>query len=128
MERDDILDENLDPIERFEEVEKPKRPTAITVICIIGFLGPLAIIPVLLSGVASQIGAWYLPHLAISSIIGLTCMIGLWNMKKWAAYLYAAMVLINQVVLLTMGVWNLTALLIPGIVIAIAFSHLDKMD
>jgi hypothetical protein len=54
-------------------------------------------------------------------------MVGLWNMKRWAVFSYTGFVALNQLVLLVMGVWNVLALVIPGIVIAIAFMHLSKM-
>jgi hypothetical protein len=105
-----------------------KRPTAITVVCVIGFIGAAITIPLIFSDVARQIGSWYPPYLGLSAVIGLICMIGLWNMKKWAAYTYTAFVLINQIILLVMGVWNIMALLIPAIVVTIAMTHLKKMD
>lgn len=55
-------------------------------------------------------------------------MIGLWKMKKWAAYTYIGFVTLNQIVLLEMGVWNIMALVIPIIVIDIALAHVTKMD
>ena len=111
-----------------QQLQEKKRPTAITVVCVIGFIGAAFTIPVIFSAVARQIGSWYPPYLGFSAVVGLICMVGLWNMKKWAAYTYTAFFLINQVVLLTMGVWNIMALLIPAIVIGIAFTHLKKMD
>jgi hypothetical protein len=54
-------------------------------------------------------------------------MVGLWMMKKWAAYTYTGFVLLNQVVLLVMGVWNVMALLVPAIVIFFALKHVSKM-
>ncbi|MCJ7546724.1 MAG: hypothetical protein MUP30_07870 [Deltaproteobacteria bacterium] len=111
-----------------ETTEKAKRPTAITVICVISFLGTLITIPIIFSSIARQIGAWYPPYLAFSVVVGLVCMVGLWMMKKWAAYAYTGFVGINQVVLLAMGVWNIKALLIPGIVIFFALKHVAKMS
>ncbi len=122
MEQQEILD---------QFVQKPmnkKRPLVITVVCVISFIGAALTIPLIFSEVAGQIGSWYPPYLGFSAVIGLVCMIGLWNMKKWAAYTYTAFVLINQIVLLQMGVWNIMALLIPAIVICIALTHLKKMD
>lgn len=105
-----------------------KRPTAITVVCILGFIGAAFTIPLLFSDIAGQIGDWYPPYLALSSIIGLACMIGLWQMKKWAALTYTGFVALNQVVMLLMGLWTPMALIIPGIVVAIALTHIEKMD
>jgi hypothetical protein len=105
-----------------------KRPVAITVICILGFIGAALTVPLIFSPIARSIGAWYPPYLALSSVIGLICMIGLWMMKKWSIIVYTAFVAVNQVVMLAMGVWNVAALLIPAIVIAIGFSQFSKMD
>jgi len=110
-----------------EETEKAKRPTSITVICVIGFIGALITIPLIFSSIAQQIGAWYPPYLGFSAIVGLACMVGLWMMKKWAAYTYTGFVALNQVVLLAMGVWNFMALLIPAVVIFFALKHVKKM-
>ena len=55
-------------------------------------------------------------------------MIGSWKMKKWAAYTYTALFVINQFVLLSMGVWNILALLLPAVVVAIALTNVKKMD
>ena len=111
-----------------ETVEKAKRPTSITVICVIGFLGALISLPLIFSPIALQIGSWYPPYLGVSSIVGLVCMVGLWTMKKWAAYAYTGFVALNQIVLLAMGVWNVMALLIPAVVIFFALKHVSKMS
>ncbi len=104
------------------------RPTVITVICILGFIGVALTVPLIFSNVAQSIGSWYPPYLGASAVVGLICMVGLWKMKKWAVFLYTLLVVINQVVLFTMGVWNPFALLIPAIIIAIGFANLSKMS
>jgi hypothetical protein len=103
------------------------RPTAITVICILGFIGGLLTIPFIFTNIARNIGAWYPPYLAFSAVVGFVCMVGLWKMRRWAVFTYTGFVALNQIVMLAMGVWSVFALLIPGIVIAIAFTHLSKM-
>lgn len=108
--------------------EKAKRPIAITIICVLGLLGAVISVPLIFSSVARGIGAWYPPSLALCSVIGLACMVGLWMMRKWAVFLYTGMVAVNQVVLLAMGVWNPLALALPLIVVAVAFMNLSKMS
>jgi len=107
---------------------KTKRPVSITVICVVGFIGAIITIPLIFSAMAQQVGAWYPPYLAFSAVVGLGCMFGLWMMKKWAAYTYTALVALNQVVLLAMGVWNIWALVIPVIVIIFALKNVSKMS
>src|SRR5215831_2339575 len=103
------------------------RPLSITVICIVGLLGALLVVPMVKSPMAAAIGAWYPPYLAISAAVGGVCMLGLWFMKRWAAYAYAGFVLLNQVVLLAAGRWTPLALLIPGIVVYFALKHSPRM-
>ena len=103
------------------------RPTAITVICVIGFIGALIVLPVIFTDAARRIGAWYPPALAFSAVVGLICMVGLWQMRRWAVFTYAAFCVLNQIVLISMGVWSPFALILPGIVVAISFSYLSKM-
>lgn len=111
-----------------DKIEQKKRPTVITVICIMGFIGAVFTIPLIFSRTAERIGDWYPPYLGFSSIIGLICMIGLWQMKKWAAYTYTGFAILNQFVLLVMGVWNIMALIIPAIIIGIIMAHFEEMD
>lgn len=79
------------------------RPTSITVVCIIGFLGAIVSVLILFSGAAQAVAAWYPAYLALASVVGLICFVGLWRMKKMAAYGYTALVVANQVVLLAAG-------------------------
>ncbi len=105
-----------------------KRPGAITAVCVIGLVGALVTVPLIFSPIAGQVGAWYPPYLAASVVVGAVCLFGLWTMKKWGAYGYSAFVGINQLVLLAMGAWNVMALVLPGIVVAIGLRHVGKMS
>jgi len=103
------------------------RPTAITVICILGFIGALMTIPLIFTDLARSIGAWYPGYLGVSVIVGLVCMLGFWQMRKWAVFAYTALVAVNQVILFMTGLWNIFGLVIPLVVIAIGFAYLSKM-
>ena len=111
-----------------ENPEPQKRPVAITVICVLGFIGVAIAVPLAFTGVARLVGSWYPPYLLLSAGMGLICMIGLWKMKKWAAYTYATLFLVNQVVLLSMGLWNISTAILPLIVVGIALSQVKNMD
>lgn len=107
--------------------EEAKRPVIIAVICVLGVIGALVAIPLIFSPLTREIGAWYPPVLALSVVIGLTCMVGLWQMRKWAAYTYTGFFVFNQVFLMVMGVWNIGSLLIPGIVVIVIMANIGKM-
>ena len=108
-------------------VAEPTRPVAITVICFLGFFGALVTIPGIFSELARQVGIWYPPYLAVSVAVGLVCMTGFWKMRKWAVYAYGGFYVLNQLMLLSMGVWNPIAILVPGLVLAITFGYLARM-
>ena len=110
-----------------ETSKKTQRPISITIICVVGFIGTFITIPLIFSPIAEQIGSWYPPYLGFASIVGLACMVGLWMMRKWAAYTYTGLVAFNQIFLLIMGLWNIATLLIPGIVIFFALKNSPKM-
>jgi len=106
---------------------QPKRPIAITIVCIIGFIGVLFSIPLMISNVAASIGLWFQIHLGLSVIIGLICFIGMWRMKKIAVYAYAVFVILNQLILLSSGNWNLAGILIPALVVGITLYYVKAM-
>src|SRR5262245_41548280 len=105
----------------------PKRPIAITIICVIGFIGSAFAIPLIFTDLAASVGAWYPPFLAASAGVGFASMGGMWMMRKWGVYLYAALTALAQVVMAVMGVWTVGSVVIPGAVIAIGFANLAKM-
>jgi hypothetical protein len=105
-----------------------KRPKIITAICIIGFIGLFGGVPLIFSDAAKSISSWYQPFLALSTIIGLVNMVGLWMMKKWAAVLYISMTVINQIIMIAGGIWTPMTLVIPGIISVILFLKMDLME
>jgi hypothetical protein len=104
-----------------------KRPVAVTVLCVISAIGVIFTVPLIFTDAARAIGGWYPPCLALGGIIGAACTVGFWIMRKWAAYLYIAMFVVNQIVMLAMGIWSVFALVIPLIVVVIACVYLPRM-
>jgi hypothetical protein len=102
-----------------------KRPTAITVICVFGFIGVGLSIPMIFSEIARQIGSWFPPYAGFATTVSLICMVGLWRTRKWGLYIYSALVIINQIVLITKGEWSIIILIFQGIVVLIALYHLQ---
>lgn len=105
-----------------------RRPVPISIICLIGFCGALFTIPLILSDLAAAVGTWYRPYLAFSSIVVFVCMLGLWNMKRWAVYAYTLFVAANQLVMLAKGMWTLGTLVIPAVVVCFAYYYVKDMD
>lgn len=100
-----------------------KQPLSIIIVCTLGFLGGVLALPMVFFAERDDN-----IYLAFSAIVGITCMLGLWNMKKWGVYGYMTMASINQIVLWSEGRWSPLSLLIPGIVIFIGLSHLEEMN
>ncbi|MEM6841029.1 MAG: hypothetical protein AAF632_02280 [Bacteroidota bacterium] len=105
---------------------KIERPIAITIICILGFIGTILSVPMVFSDIANQIGSWFPPYSGSIAVVNLVCMIGLWFTRKWAAYAYTCLVVLNQIVLIAMHEWHILTLAIQVIVVAIILLHLDS--
>ena len=106
-----------------------KRPGIITGLCV--FMGISVIMSTFLifSNTAKNIGFTYQISLAFSVIVLLVSLIGLWMMKKWAVIVYALLIgVVSQIILVFMGLWNITALIVPGIIIAIMVSKYKLMN
>ena len=111
---------------------KTKRPSSITLICVLGIVGALEIFWAIFypstSSTLQRLGLGFTLYLAFSALILLVCMIGLWLMKKWSVYTYTVLSVINQIALVSLGRWNIGALLIPAIVLYFGYRHLSKMS
>jgi hypothetical protein len=105
----------------------PERPTAITVICILGFIGAAFTLPLLFLPTTWKIAPWYTPYLGVSALIGLTCMLGLWKLKRWAVVAYTVFASVNQIVLIATGLWNPLALGVPAAVVVIGFYYWKRL-
>ena len=125
--KDKIIDTQAIESSSHEKVIR-KRPIAITVVCVIGFIGLFFTVPMIFSPLTGLVYEWYPAFLGFSTLIGFICLVGLWNMKKWAVYTYTVLTILVQFIMVAVGIWTFSAILGPGIVIAIAFYHFPKMD
>jgi len=107
-------------------VKKIKRPFAVTIICLIGFL------ELLISIIYNQIfivkDYYSTSYVSFILLLTMVCIIGLWNMKKLALYIYTGMFLINQFIMIYLGHWTLNSIVLPSFFIGIALFYLNKMD
>ena len=106
----------------------PEKPLVITAICIIGIINAIQMINLVLSPMSKQAGAIYPLYFTLSVALSLLCIGGLWLLKRWAALAYGAVLICNQIVLLVMGYWELSAAIIPAVIIVLMIKHLDKMS
>jgi hypothetical protein len=60
--------------------------------------------------------------------LSLACIVGLWLLKRWAAFVYGSVLICNQIVLMVMGYWSLSAAIIPAVIIVLMFKQLSKMS
>lgn len=102
-------------------------PLVISIICFIALINAAQLSYMAFSPVSKQLGSFYPIYFAMSAITSLVSIAGMWFVKKWAAWLYVVVLLANQWVLVSMGLWEITAALIPAIIIILLFNNRDKM-
>lgn len=105
----------------------PAKPLAITAICIIGLINAIQMLNVLLSPMVKQLGVAYAVYFGAAALISLVCIGGLWFLRRWAAWVYAVVLLVNQLVLVTMGLWEPTALVVPLVIIGVILRHFKQL-
>jgi hypothetical protein len=105
----------------------PEKPAMIIAICVIGLINAIQMINLVFSPMSKQVGSTYPVYFSFSVVLSLICIAGLWLLKRWAALFYMALLVCNQIVLVTMGYWEITAAIIPGAIILLLLKHLDKM-
>lgn len=76
-------------------VNRMKRPFSITLICALSVFNAGYMLVQVLSGVAGLITPWYPVYLGVLIVAELLCALGLWNMQKWAAYLYCGIIAVT---------------------------------
>jgi len=106
----------------------PEKPLAITAICVIGIINATQLINLVLSPMAKQLGSVYPVYFFLSVIVSLICVAGLWFLKRWAALAYSVTLVCNQLVLQAMGLWEITAVVIPVVIIGFLYRYFDKMS
>ncbi len=106
---------------------KLNHPPAIIAICFIGLVNALQLTFMIFTPVAKQFGSLYPFYFSVASILSFVSIAGLWWLKKWAAYLYGLILIVNQFVLLSMGLWELTAVIMPAILLILLWRNKDKL-
>jgi hypothetical protein len=85
-------------------------------------------ISLIMSPMSKQIGAVYPFYFTLSVVLSLACIVGLWLLKRWAALTYGAVLLCNQLVLLKMGYWEVSAAVIPTVIVLLLVKHWKIMS
>ncbi|HSL44543.1 MAG TPA: hypothetical protein VK897_13990 [Anaerolineales bacterium] len=109
------------------EATKRARPSSITLISIFELYGAFNAFYYILRLGVQELGMESTILFAVGGIVSLICGIGFWFMKKWAVYTFAAYSVINQIVLLALGRWNILSFLILAIIVYIGYRNLSKM-
>ncbi len=104
------------------------RPASITFACTVAFVWASLSIPSIFFSGSKLISAWYPLYLAFTVVVCYLGAFGILLMKKGGVYVYLAFNIINQVVLISMGMWTLFSILIPAIVIGVAYTHFKSMS
>lgn len=110
------------------DLTKTKRPSSITLISVFGIIGGLLGFYYIFAGGTTGLYNWKTLFLGLIGVVFFICGIGFWLMKKWAVYAYAVFGIIDQILLLLLGRWNIMSLLITALVVYVGYKNLSKMS
>jgi hypothetical protein len=102
-------------------------PPAIIAVCFIGLINAMQLTFMIFTPVSKQFGSLYPVYFSVAAILSLISIAGLWWLKKWAVYLYLLVLILNQLVLLSMGLWELSAVIMPLIILILLWQNKDKL-
>lgn len=103
-------------------------PVLIYIACTLGVLGTVPTLLLRYTELAYMVGRWYLNFLLISSILIWLSLIGVWKLKRLAAFSYILVAAGTEIILFKYNVmWSYTSLIIPVIVTAIMLLNFRKM-
>ena len=71
---------------------------------------------------------WYQVFTGLTIVINMFCMVGLWKMKKWAAYTYIGWAVVAQAVQLIVGSWSMGTFIFIGIIAGVILLYVNRMD
>ena len=104
-----------------------KRPLSISIICVLSGIGALLILCISWLPVAeSEITLFEILVLNLISIASLIVSVNLWRMKKWAAYSFVAIQILN--IVLSLEQFSLIAVLVQALYISFVLKHVSKMS
>ncbi len=102
-------------------------PFAIKAVCLIGFINASQMTALINAPMVKQVSALLPAYFIVSVAISLICLVGLWLMKRWAALTFAIVLICNQIALLATGFWEVTALIMPAMMIGLLYSFRGQM-
>jgi hypothetical protein len=108
--------------------KKPKRPFLITLMSILSVYAGLMFLYQAFLALIVAFAISDMMRFIVGGIIFLSIGIGLWLMKKWAVHLYTLSVIVNLIVLLLAGKFDVWAVVYPGIVVVIGYIQFSKMS
>ena len=107
---------------------KPKRPFLITLMSILSVYAGLRFLYQAFLALIVAFDISNMIRFTVGGIVFLSVGIGLWLMKKWAVHLYALFAIVNLIVLLLVGKFDVWSVVIPGIVVVIGYIQFSKMS
>lgn len=119
------MDEILDHVP--EPEEKVKRPVVITIVCVLEFSVLLLFAGYIIGFHYSIEMDGFFAYLVVRTVLGTVLAIGMWRMKKVAAYAFIAVNVLNQVILLQIERWTIQSLVFPMIMVILVLTRIERM-
>lgn len=99
----------------------------IKAICLMGFINASQMTALINAPMVKQVSSILPAYFMISVALSLICLVGLWLYKKWAAIAYSILLILNQGALILTGFWEMTALILPAVIIGLLFYLREEM-
>ena len=78
--------------------------------------------------VTQRVGYWFVPVLLLLDALGILVFVGFWKMRRWAVYLYIALILFSTILFVSLNQPSpLLSYAVPIVIIGVGLIHIKKM-
>jgi hypothetical protein len=105
-----------------------KRPFSVTILCIFIIVGIISSLPNLINNIAEfGITDTITIYQLIVTIMSGIFLYGFFNMKKWSVIFFLIVSTIAQVMMINRGVWHISYLVFPSVIMMIGLINFKSM-
>ena len=90
------------------------------------FAGVSNATPTLIRDLSLKLADWYPTYVVALGVATLFCIIGIWRMRSWAFVLYGLIFVLTQGVLMFVGDWNPSNLVLVTIVVGLLIRYYPR--
>ena len=110
-----------------EPAIQTKRPKILSLVCLLGFFSAPLVFVISFLPEVKALGISFQALIWVTLSIGVVCLIGLWEMKRWSVVCYTGLIVAQAATELAMGKIGIGSYIYPLVVMGVGWSNYKRM-